>query len=594
MASHQESWSEEEVKRRLAIRRKARTDLYFLAKEILGYKDVDPEVHRPSLELPQKFEKYQGKDIVQNNGWCRYTPPHWDLHQVIAVSEPRDRLLLDPRSHLKTTINTIAHTIQIILNFPDCCILIMHASEGKSIEIMSEIQEHFKHNEVFRSFFPEFCPQGKVGVSKFGSSEKFTVPCRVENRRHPTVSSGSMTKKLASSHYDWIKYSDVVDETTVTTPEQIQKTKSTFAMQKHLRVGPLSFRDIEGTIYDEMDLYCHLLDTRYYGRIARGKKPNIAVSIRGAYRKDVPGGQTFQPEERHAPYLVAQEDITYPSGAVVKKGEKIPWWIEKAGKPHFTPEELEDQRADDPWIFACQMLLNPAASGASKPFDPGRISWVTSRSLARIPAAGVICTIDTASTVNKRSNDSAITTAIHTATGDVVVKDIVFGKWQPSDLLDVMFEVYEKHRPNFMDIEETEFVRGLMSSLRMHEQKRGYSLPIRYLPRETDISKVERIMNALQPPFRAGRIKFAETLPEHVQDRLRSEMSKFPSAGGHDDILDTLADQYFFKDHVWAGPEVHETAGDIMKRAERHMLHQQTLNEILEESLYETSITGSL
>lgn len=591
--------SEKEIEKKLALRRRGRTDLAWLCKEVLGYKDVDPVVHQPSLEIVQSFDQWQGEDYISPKGVHWYKPLHWDPHQVIPSSEVRDRLLLDSRSHLKTTVNTIAHSVQWVLNFPDLCELIVHASEGKAISILQEIKWNFTTNPDFRWLYPEYCPRTKQEINNFGTSERFTVPNRRQNRRHPTIEIGSMSKKMASSHYDVIKYTDIVDETTVTTPEQITKTKQVFYMGASLRVGPYSWRDVEGTIYDLNDLYCELIETRYHNKIARGEDPDIKIAIRGAYRKDVPGGQTFSPEEINAPYLLAKEDLVLHPEVTIKKGDKIPWWPVKDGQPHFTNKALEDLRYSDEWMFACQYLLNPAATGKAIPFDPGKIQWVSEEAVNRIQIQNIkqrIVTVDTASTINKRSNDSVLTLGWTMPKGDLIIRDIVLGKWLPDQLLETIFDFYEKHRPDFIDIEETEFVRGLMSSRQMLETKRGYVLPIRFLPKETDVSKQERIMNALQPPFNAGRIKFAEDLPDHVKERLKSEMSKFPSSAGRDDVLDTLADQFYYRTGAWEGPDEYEAKQDVLKAAVRHRYGQESFEELSNPDLQAigNSLTGML
>lgn len=591
--------SEQEIAKRLELRRRGRTDLYFLCKEVLGYPDVDPIVHKPSFDIVQKFDAYQGVDRLDPNGYSWYTPIHWDPHQVIPSTEPRDRLLLDSRGHLKTTINTIGHSIQWVLNFPDMVELIVHAAEGKAISILQEIKWNFTTNPDFRWLYPEYCPRTKQQVNNFGTSEHFTVPNRRQNRRHHTMEIGSMTKKMASSHYDLIKYTDIVDETTVTTSDQIKKTKDSFYMGASLRVGPYSWRDIEGTIYDLNDLYCELLETRHLNKIARGEEPDIKISLRGAYRKDVPGGQTFSPEEMNAPYLLAKEDMELLPDVIIKKGEKIPWWPVKNGTPHFTPKALKDLRDSDEWMFACQYLLNPAATGKGIPFDPAKIPWVSEEALGNIQIQNIrqrVVTVDTASTINKRSNDSVLTLGWTMPKGDLIIRDIVLGKWLPDQLLETIFDFYEKHRPDFVDIEETEFVRGLMSSRQMIETRRGYVLPIRFLPKETDTSKQERIMNALQPPYNAGRVKFAADLPDHIKDRLRSEMSKFPSAAGRDDVLDTLADQFYHRQGAWEGPDEHEAKVNLLKAIERAKYQQETFDELMSEpqQAIGNSLTGML
>src|SRR5579872_1499723 len=89
-----------------------RTDLYKLC-HLLGYKDVDPKVHGPLLDNLQKFKG--GTDTEIRSEVFQYKPhvPHWQLEGQ------RDHLFLYPRGHLKTTIISIAHTIQWIINYPN-------------------------------------------------------------------------------------------------------------------------------------------------------------------------------------------------------------------------------------------------------------------------------------------------------------------------------------------------------------------------------------------------------------------------------------------------------------------------------------------
>jgi hypothetical protein len=72
----------------LALRRMAQEDLYFMAKGILGYPDVNIDTH---------------------GEFCRFFD-----------SEPKLRRLgLMPRSHLKSTIATIADSIRIVVDNPE-------------------------------------------------------------------------------------------------------------------------------------------------------------------------------------------------------------------------------------------------------------------------------------------------------------------------------------------------------------------------------------------------------------------------------------------------------------------------------------------
>ena len=115
------------------LRWRCRTDLEFLAREILGYKDIDRSVHGPVLDVLQKFpypknkEEFEEHDVWNGKTW-RYRP----LKDMQALPGDRRVLILDPRGHLKTTINAQSHTIQWILNYPDIAIAIFQSNLEKA------------------------------------------------------------------------------------------------------------------------------------------------------------------------------------------------------------------------------------------------------------------------------------------------------------------------------------------------------------------------------------------------------------------------------------------------------------------------------
>jgi len=102
----------------LEARHLARTDLFWLSKEVLGYTDITLEAHGPILDTLTRFDDVQGTDNIDEYPNCFYTPINSDPVNVFPPEEPKKRLILYPRSHFKTTINVVAHTIQLLLNFP--------------------------------------------------------------------------------------------------------------------------------------------------------------------------------------------------------------------------------------------------------------------------------------------------------------------------------------------------------------------------------------------------------------------------------------------------------------------------------------------
>jgi hypothetical protein len=91
-----------------AIRNRARTDLYFLAKGILGYDQVEPGAHQALCSFMTREEKNR-------------------------------RLVLMPRGHLKTTICTISDSIRLALCDPNTRILIQNEVFDNASLMLQEV-----------------------------------------------------------------------------------------------------------------------------------------------------------------------------------------------------------------------------------------------------------------------------------------------------------------------------------------------------------------------------------------------------------------------------------------------------------------------
>lgn len=265
------------------MRQLGRTSLLYLCNNVLGYKDVQKGVHGNLYKSLQKFKGGEDSTVGKGQsgpadpsrinagriedlvtGYKPYVPDIWDLEGA------RERLILIPRNHLKTTVATIAHTIQWVINYPNIRILLSSGTGDQVKGFIRAIKEHFVSNEMFRWLYPEFVPHGKA-VKEFGNQEMFSVPCRRLIRPEPTVNTLSVGAVVAGAHYDVIKHDDLVDKENCRTPEQIQTVKNHFGMLDPLlqRVEPSETRptsqchgwtDVIGTRYDYSDLYGTIID----------------------------------------------------------------------------------------------------------------------------------------------------------------------------------------------------------------------------------------------------------------------------------------------------------------------------------------------
>ena len=471
-------------------RNKARRSLHYLCCEMLGYRDVKWDVHSEIIENLQKFQG--GEDHIDARGQVTYVPtvPLWEL------TGPRNTLILYPRGHLKTTIITIAHAIQWILNYPNVRILISTATGDQCKKMLLEIKAHFQFNKQFRYHFSDYCPLAKRAAD-FGSQEEFTVPNRTIHRKEPTISTCSVGKVIAGAHYEVIKSSDLVDKENVKTPSQIADVISHYGYLNPLlersEVPPHNgWMDVEGTRYDFGDLYGRLLDAGSYRTVIRPR---------------------------------AGEDTVWPARFPVTELRRI-------------------EKEVGPYIFSCQYRNRPIPPEGGL-CDPKDIVFMPRQAMGQImPMLRLHCTIDLHGLEPARNYNDYTVLTVHgfDRDGRMYVPDIRRGRFSPHDVIWHIFDIHNRY-PMLVDfkIEKDAHARVLLPFLQREASKRQRfpcMVPIR---RDTHVSKQQRI-KGLQPWFKAGIIRFADDLG--CKTELILEIMQFPSqsAGVHDDILDTLAD----------------------------------------------------
>lgn len=520
---------------------KARTDLTYLAKEVLGYKDVIGPSRFPFMNILQKFPlptftQLSGNDRITGGKW-RYTP----LVPIYELPGHRKVLILDPRGFLKTTINAQTHTIQWILNYPDVAMIIIQSNSEKAEAILGEIKRHFQANQTLRALFPEHCPTKRP--FDWGTKAAFTTEARgIEiARKEETLMTGSIDKGSAGYHFDVMKFSDIVEPNNVKTPEQIRSVIESFGMFENLLKQPDSWIDVEGTRYDFSDLYGELIKSEMLRRKA-SKDSRWKIHVRGVYKKETQDGEPekFIPEELDYRY---QKD---------EKGEKISWW------PERWPTKLLEERRTDPTIgeytFATQQLNNPTDVGDAQvafPVNDNYPKWISRKNFRlNIRVVRRTVTVDSAETQNERSNLSAITVVAWDQSGRAYLDAIRAGKWLPDELVNQIFAVNRLFRPDDVKIESTGFIRGLMPTINRRMQTSGDYLPLSFIQRENKVTKQERIRNTLQPWYRAGDLRFLDDLDN--KEDLIEELRRFPRYT-EDDIIDSLADHFQGKE--WFGRE---------------------------------------
>ena len=264
-------------------------DLYSFNNGVLDYKEMRPEPHRLMC------------DSVERGG--------------------KTQLHLWPRGHFKSTMITVGYTLLSIAKNPNIRILIANATLANSKSFLREIKGHLERNEKLRSIIGD-----QVSKDEKWTETEIIVKGRTKNLKEPTIQCAGVGQGLASQHYDLIIGDDLVNELTVTTPEQIQKTIDWYKMA-HSLLEPDGQTILIGTRYHFADIY---------GWIIKEFPDEYHPEIHSVYNED--------------------GSLIFPS--------------------RFTPEIIDRlRRKQGSYMFNCQYLNNPVDDESAK-FKKSQIKYL--------------------------------------------------------------------------------------------------------------------------------------------------------------------------------------------------------------------------
>jgi predicted phage terminase large subunit-like protein len=431
-------------------RHRAQTDLYWLASEVLGYKDLVERVHRPITEL------FVAKD------------PERGFYQQ---SEVKQRLILYPRGSFKSTLD-MADAIQWVLCFPDVRILLMSGSNELAVRMVKEIKWHFLANERLLELFPEH----RLDERDQGREAEFTTPARKNGRlREPSISVSTIASIKAGSHFEIVKCDDIVDELNSNTPEQLDKVWRAFNYTLPL-LEPNGYRDVVGTRYHNDDAYGRILSSGE-GDWTVAQAP--AWTLRAGAKKD---------SEAEADYeLLFPERLTWN---VLRKIQRADAWL-------FAAQYLNDATERTQQRFPRELLLKHTIPHSQIKIQETRVQFwdiAYSQKAGRDWTVGVTCVID--------------------GRGRMFVVDMVRDRFAPSMIGAAIVDAAARWRPQIIGIEDSLGVKFIQPQLAACARECGVALPVEWVkpPRDSG-AKRGRIL-ALESLLVGDKLFFSAALPQ--------------------------------------------------------------------------------
>jgi predicted phage terminase large subunit-like protein len=487
-----------------AIRERCKVDLRYLCTEVLGYK--------------------------------RWSSFHDDLAEFLKAPG-RNKLILEPRGHQKTSIITIGWATQQILADPDCTNTIISATWNLSRGILREIQGLLTDGSDLPKYFGAFKTR-----QTYWTREAFNIQQK-KQKKNPTFMSGGVDTGKTGSHCRNLIFDDIVAPENVTTKEQIQKTISAYRDCLPL-LDPGGKIVLVGTRYAIGDIYGMIMEQEMR-------------SMNGHFFKDEEDRKNW----RRYMWPVASPNKELPEDSLGRYDVHLRQAMERGEdgslRPIFpeaylaTDKQLNDLLKADPdapfesletvrrtnasWKWSGQYMNDPVDQEAVE-FKTAWFRPVTEEHKKLFPVAKRLLSLDPAFRLKQHNDFSGLTLTYVLPTNDVCVVHAQAIKVNPERLVAEVFRLYEMYKFDLLIVESTQAQLLLANLLRIEMKRKNRFFLIHEAGEGSQDSKPARI-RGLIPRYANHQIYHSPGLMD-----LEAQLSEFPR-NAHDDIIDALAYQ---------------------------------------------------
>ena len=433
------------------------------------------------------FNKYVLEAEKGDSSFVKLGEFHKDLCHFVTDRHDRKKLILIPRSHLKSKLITIGYSLFRIIQDPKIRILIYSATWQMAVDLHLSIQKVLQSNEMIHTLY---------GNLFEGAKEQSQDRTRLKenDKREPTVTAAGIDNNLVGGHYDLIIMDDVVNRDNIGTADQMEKVVKRYRDSLDL-LEPHGQLIVIGTRWHDSDLYGWIMDPD--NDIAS----SFDTMIKKAYEGDIINGIDF-----------------------------TPLWPGK-----FSQEELAKRLREEGWAHFSAQYLNDPVPEATATFKRDYFRYYDSSDL-KGRLINKFLLIDPAISLKKDADYSAFVVVGHDEHDYIFLMDIIRQRMAPSDIINMIFLLRDRWGLIDIGIEEVAFQKALSYSLREDDRFKRRPFHITEL-KPNERSKDTRI-KGLQPLYEQGKIYHNKLLPANIY--LEDELVRFPS-GQHDDIVDALS-----------------------------------------------------
>ncbi len=230
--------------------------LPFSERLLLAWRDLESQGHEAIRELIKADRYYLLVKVLRRKDALH----PWVYERCREVEAAPDGYIdIWAREHFKSSIITVAGSIQEVLKNPDITIGIFSHTKPIAKAFLAAIKREFEANTVLKTLFPDILYEDPERQSPSWSLDNGIIVKRQSNPNVATVEAhGLVDGQPTSKHFSLLLYDDVVTDTSVYTPEQITKTNEAWSLSDNL--GSIGGRKwYVGTRYSFADTYAEII-----------------------------------------------------------------------------------------------------------------------------------------------------------------------------------------------------------------------------------------------------------------------------------------------------------------------------------------------
>ena len=423
-----------------------------------------------------------------DDAFVKLAPFHKALCNFVQDRKDKKKLVLIPRSHLKSKLITIGYSLFSICQNPKIRILLYSATWQMAVDLHLSIQKALEGNAVIHELYGNLAKDAK----EWSQDRTRLVG---NDKREPTITAAGIENNLVGGHYDLIIMDDVVNRDNIGTQDQIQKVVNRYRDSLDL-LEPNGQLIVIGTRWHDSDLYGWILDP------SNNIKSSFDIMIKQAYEGSIVTGEGF-----------------------------YPLWEGK-----FTLEELQKRLREEGWSHFSAQYMNDPVPEEDATFKRSWFQYIEDITELKGKLLNKFLTIDPAISLQKDADYTAMVVSAQDENGYIYILDIVRSRLSPSDIINEIFRLRDKWDLVDIGIEDVAFQKALAYSLREDERFKRHPFHITEL-KPNERAKDQRI-KGLQPLYENGKIIHNRLLANNIY--LEDELVRFPR-GTHDDIIDALS-----------------------------------------------------